>query len=82
MGGELFQYALENKVASFFVLAGVAIAVFLAKLAITEWLARRRSPSETGGTQASDDSVAQTTTVGKVDSGGGNVEISPRIDKR
>jgi hypothetical protein len=54
----------------------------LIKLTITEWLSRRRPMTQSAGDRVSERSRVQHTTVGDIDSRGGDVEINPRIDSR
>jgi hypothetical protein len=83
MGGEIVSYLLEHKVVGLGAIVVGAIVVYLLRQVIEDWFARRRQqPSAETGDRASDGSVVQRTSVGDVNSEGGNVEIGPRIDKR
>lgn len=83
MAGEIFSYLLDHEVAGVGTLIVVAIVIYLLKQVVEDWFARRRQlpPAQTGG-RASDSSVVQRTSVGDVNSEGGDVDISPRIDNR
>ncbi len=79
--GELINYAFDHELASFGVIVGICVLVFLAKLGITEWLARRRNQPPAPD-QATNHSVLQKASVGNIKTGGGDVEISQKADSR
>jgi hypothetical protein len=83
MGGEIVNYLLDHKVIGIVAVIVVAIVVFLLKQVVEDWFARRRQqPPPEAGDRASDGSVVQRMSTGDINSEGGDVDISPRIDSR
>jgi len=82
MGG-LVSYLLDHELLSVVALLALLVLAYLARASFEHWLARRRQQTPPDATDdIGDGSVVQRTSTGDIRTGGGDVDISPRIDNR